>query len=158
MELLDLLFTLLNFFLFVLAFGWIIYRYRGTILEEIAYEKEQHNRLIEIGSELKGRLKEVDGQWKDQENLEKNLAKKVAMWRESFDAAAQREHELRVARHGQLIERYKKQSLLRTGQRTQARIMPHAVAQARLELYELFSNDGPANRYIDKILTDLAGS
>jgi uncharacterized protein (DUF2336 family) len=158
MVLMDALFTLLNFIFFVVVLGLIIRRSSGAIRQEIALEKHKHAELVSVRKELKNNIFTIEAQLKEQEKLGNVLDNKVVLWRKNFDEHALHESELRLVRYRQLVDRYEKQSLLRAGQRMQARIVPHAIAQARLELYEYFRDDQQAKRYIDQSINDVAGA
>ena len=81
------------------------------------------------------------------------------MWHERFDLHRVYYDELRAEQNKALIQRYEQQAALRARQRAQARVVPHAIAQARLELYEFFSEDEQRARdYISKSINDVAGA
>lgn len=161
MVLADLIFTLLNFALFVAVIVWLVRGYRGSIHLEIVQEKQQHEDLLEARSELQKRLVDVKAYWSTQEQEGKLLTKNVALWAKKFKEHRLKAKELQSAYCKELVARQSKQIILRQQQRAQAHIVPHAVAQARLELYKHFHGDyegaDRGKRYIDKSITNITG-
>jgi hypothetical protein len=152
----DILFSVLNFAVLVGLFTYIFFRmFYPQFAEKIATDRRMREELEAQRNGCATRLTAVEEERERREALYRELAHKVADWKQSVadrEQALARDQELRdeMAR-----ARAEKQVVAFIAQRRRVQVIPQAIAQARLELYEHFQNGSAGENYIDQLVTDM---
>lgn len=155
MVLADILFTGFNFSVLVAVFIYGLWYSKKIFLKEITEEKEDHKRLVDSRADLRYQLKCCQENTEKESRTCKDLECKVLYWKQNFAQAQEVAEQRRKLLKDVLADRYEQQKLLREAQRIEARVVPHALAEARLELYEQFQEEGKGVDYVHQIVANL---
>lgn len=156
MNFVDIFFTLLNFGILV---GGLLYTFKKWVLpkvqEELVNEQAEQELIASRRENLEKRYLALDSEQDAREQWYRDLSYKVVVWKDAVlreKKFAQEE----VLRGAQLVQlRSEKQIMLRTMQRVQARVVPHAVAKARLELYDYYQSSSAGETFVDDVIVEM---
>ncbi|MCL5436794.1 MAG: hypothetical protein M1549_02880 [Candidatus Dependentiae bacterium] len=152
----DTLFSVLNFAVLIALFTYIFYRvFYPQISAKIRAEQRMRAELEAERTDCAARLGAVEAERDTHEQRYRTLAHKVAEWKRVVaeqQEVAVREQEIRDEA---VRARMQKQSAAFTAQRHWSQVMPRAVAQARLELYDHFQHNVAGRTYIEQVVAQV---
>ena len=152
----DSLYTLFNFSFLVAILFYGIKKYSSLLKVEILDQELQKFFFLEQKKNLDQQVHACNCII-DQQVLEcKDLANKIIAWKENFQLRQRIQQTERELLNIVLVQRYNKQHMLRSAQIIEARVVPHALAQAQLDLYEWYNKENNGLLYIDKIIKKLS--
>lgn len=152
----DQIFLFLNSAILVGVF-YIAYRQyvRPRIISELQKKSAEKKQSILQKNDLIAQLKIIAKQRNDRELSYRNLSEKVLQWRRMDEAIlAQRAQDIERIKLS-IENREKEQHAHMIEMRINARVIPQALAKARLELYDHFHEDGVGEMYINQIFANL---
>lgn len=152
----DMLFSVLNFAVLAGIFAYIFFRsIVPQISEQINARRKNREDLSTQKSGCNQRLGVVEKMREQHEDEYRLIARKVVQWQR---AVAEREQEF--AKERQVYAeaarvRAERQAAAFLMQRRRAQIVPQALANARLELYDHFQESAAGKNYIDRVVSGI---
>lgn len=150
----NLLFNILNFSLFVAVAAYLFKRYAlPAISKSIIFEKLSFDGLRRQHDELKKQEKNLAESSRRQQDEYQDLTAKIMRWRaaeeKKKETALEHQQEIEQIVHQRRAQQLHDQQLLKI----HMQVVPQAVEEARAELTKLFAQERSAHAYMTPILT-----
>lgn len=155
----DQIFSLLNTAVLVGVFFVAYKRYlRPQIIGELQKKRAdgEHNLLEQ--REFAQTLAEIAVKRNKREVDYRSLSEKVMLWKNSEAVLIEEQQQERARIQEKVEKREKEQYVRMVEMRVKARVVPQALAKARLELYDQYQTDEMGESYIKKVLEDLGNT
>lgn len=152
----DIFFAFLNFGVLIGLFVILFFKmFRPQIVGKLKEQERVTIEREELRHQCARLLGDIERDRETREEQYRSLARKVAEWkRVSAEMDRQMVQEQKI-REAFLRQRYEKQMQNFVVQRRWAQIVPQAVAEARLELYDHFHEGDAGSCCIDRIVTSV---
>lgn len=152
----DNFFAILNFGVLVGLFVALFFKmFRPQIVEKLKEQDRVTLEREELRHQCTRLLGDIERDRESREEQYRSLARKVAEWKRISAEAERQVLQDQKIREAFLRQRYEKQTQNFIIQRRWAQVVPQAVAQARLELYDHFQEGEVGACCIDRIVTSV---
>ncbi|HBL98332.1 TPA: hypothetical protein DDZ86_01665 [Candidatus Dependentiae bacterium] len=153
MSFVDLIFSWLNFGVLLALLGYVFYsQFLPKFIRDIRDRRAQRLAAEKLREEFFEKLAHIQEERERREQTYQEVLGKVVQWKQ---AEIERQEALKLESARVLVlaeERFKKGRERAAMQRIRARVVPQALAQARLELYDFFQKDRAGDAYIEGVI------
>jgi hypothetical protein len=150
----EIFFALINFAILVAVLGYVFMRsVLPGFAKELADILRQRFSWRRDSEQLNAKLQELTKLGGSQERTYQTLEQKVALWHQNLEKHHLQQHQDYCALNVSVHDRRQRQCAIFDAHKLSARILPHALAEAQLELYTYYQLENHGAEYINELVT-----